>query len=160
NNWDVSNITNMTSMFHNASSFNQSINDWDVSNVTNMSNMFKYAFNFNQPLNYWDVSNVSNMSDMFFNASLFNQSLNNWDFSNLSSSGLGNFLNYCGMNVTNYDSLLSRFLNLGMQGYSLGANGLEYCNEIVRHSLINGLDWNITGDSLAENCNTISGFVL
>ena len=38
NNWDVSNVTDMTQMFYNAESFNQPLNKWNVSKVTNMSN--------------------------------------------------------------------------------------------------------------------------
>ena len=41
--WDVSNATNMDSMFNNAGAFNQDIGDWDVSSVTSMQNMFRYA---------------------------------------------------------------------------------------------------------------------
>ena len=44
--WDVSNVTDMSSMFS-LSSFNQDISSWDVSNVTNMSCMFSYS-DFNQ----------------------------------------------------------------------------------------------------------------
>ena len=52
-------------MFCNASSFNQPLNNWDVSNVTDMSYMFEGATSFNQPLNNWNVSNVEDMSCMF-----------------------------------------------------------------------------------------------
>ena len=48
-----------------ASSFNQPLNDWDVSNVTDMNSMFSDASSFNQPLNDWDVSNVTDMNWMF-----------------------------------------------------------------------------------------------
>ena len=41
------------------------ISNWDVSRVTNMSSMFNGAGNFNQPLNNWNVSKVTNMSSMF-----------------------------------------------------------------------------------------------
>ena len=41
------------------------INDWDVSKVTNMSSMFKGATSFNEPLNKWNVSNVTNIWGMF-----------------------------------------------------------------------------------------------
>ena len=59
------------------------INNWDVSNVTDMSIMFssEEATFFNQPLNKWNVSNVKNMHGMFFNASSFNQPLNKWNVS-------------------------------------------------------------------------------
>ena len=32
--WDVSSVTNMSSMFDTATAFNQNINSWDVSSVT------------------------------------------------------------------------------------------------------------------------------
>ena len=68
-NWDVSNVTDMQSMFNGATSFNQPIGDWDVSNVTDMQSMFSYAVDypmiFNQDISSWDVGNVTNMADMF-----------------------------------------------------------------------------------------------
>jgi len=66
-------------MFKNAESFDQPLNNWDVSNVTNMWSMFDGASFFNQPLNNWDVSNVTSMSEMFWKASSFNQPLDKWD---------------------------------------------------------------------------------
>ena len=45
--------------------FNQPIGNWDVSSVTNMSSMFKGATSFNQPIGNWDVSNVISMNHMF-----------------------------------------------------------------------------------------------
>ena len=47
NNWDVSNVTDMTQMFYNAESFNQPLNKWNVSKVTNMGGMFYGANSFN-----------------------------------------------------------------------------------------------------------------
>lgn len=85
NNWDVSNVTDMSSMFETHWSFNIDISDWDVSNVTNMSSMFKAASYFNQPLDNWDVGNVTDMSLMFSNANMFNQPLNNWDVHNVTN---------------------------------------------------------------------------
>ena len=83
NNWDVSNVENMSTMFAFAFSFNQSLNNWDVSNVKDMSYMLRSANSFNQPLNNWDVSNVTNMVSMFHFAVSFNHSLNSWDVSNV-----------------------------------------------------------------------------
>jgi surface protein len=85
--WDVSNVTNMGAMFLGATSFNQPIGDWDVSNVTNMGGMFQFATSFNQPIGDWDVSNVTNMSAMFQDATSFNQQIGNWDVSNVTNMG-------------------------------------------------------------------------
>ena len=84
-NWDVSNVTNMSGMFASLEYFNQPLDNWDVSNVKNMSGMFAGAKTFNQPLNDWNTSNVITMGYMFSGAKAFNQSLNDWDVSNVLS---------------------------------------------------------------------------
>ena len=78
--WDVSNVTDMSYMFSNASVFDQDIGTWNVSNVTDMNNMFN-ASAFNQNIGSWTVSNVTNMAGMFYDASVFNQNIANWDVS-------------------------------------------------------------------------------
>jgi uncharacterized protein (TIGR02145 family) len=64
----VSNITDMSEMFAGTrdkkNEFNQPIGDWDVSSVTDMSSMFEFSL-FNQPIGDWDVSSVTDMSSMF-----------------------------------------------------------------------------------------------
>ena len=81
--WDVSGITNMESMFKNASSFNQSIGAWDVSHVTDMIAMFEDASSFNQPIGAWNVSRVNEMAQMFYYASSFNQPIGTWAVSHV-----------------------------------------------------------------------------
>ena len=80
-NWDVSNVKDMSGMFRFAENFNQPLNNWDVSNVRFMDKMFEDAYAFNQPLDKWNVSNVTDMHGMFRFAEKFNQPLNNWDLS-------------------------------------------------------------------------------
>ena len=82
-NWDVSSVTNMNNMFSYNYRFNQPIGDWDVSNVTNMGSMFLNACQFNQPIGTWDVSNVTDMSRMFYCTDKFNQPIGDWDVSNV-----------------------------------------------------------------------------
>ena len=73
NEWDVSNITDMSFLFKYKINFNDDISNWDVSNVTDMQGMFWNAASFNQPLNNWNVSSVTNMKGMFFAVYEFNQ---------------------------------------------------------------------------------------
>ena len=80
--WDVSNVTDMSSMFS-LSSFNQDISSWDVSNVENMNAMFSRS-SFNQDISSWDVSNVTDMSYIFWYSS-FNQDISSWDVSNVTN---------------------------------------------------------------------------
>ncbi len=84
-NWDVSKVENMRSVFYGAYHFNQDIGNWDVSNVRNMAAMFYDAYLFNQDIGNWDVSNVTNMHGMFFRDSSFNQDIGRWDVSNVTS---------------------------------------------------------------------------
>ena len=77
--WDTSLVTDMTSMFYGATAFNQDISKWDTSSVMNMSEMFLVANAFNQNIGSWDTAKVTNMIRMFYGATAFNQPLNTWD---------------------------------------------------------------------------------
>lgn len=76
--WDVSEITNMESLFS-FSDFNDDISKWDVSNVTDMEQMF-YGSSFNGDISDWDVSNVENMNNIF-EGSKFEGDTSRWDVS-------------------------------------------------------------------------------
>ena len=152
---DLSQVTDMSSMFYGCTSFNLPLNNWDVSQVTNMRDMFSGCTSFNQPLDNWDVSKVTNMSGMFDNCTSFNQPLNNWDVSKVQSMGLGYMtrgmfagcssfnqdlgmwklekceylvLDNCGMSVENYSKSLVGWAsqtNIN-QNLKLNAAGLKY----------------------------------
>eukprot|EP00729_Bicosta_minor_P008149 gene8149-24804_t len=79
--WDVSGVTDMSTLFESASAFNSDLSGWNVSAVTDMSRMFYSADAFNADLNGWDVSAVTDMSRMFFSADAFNADLGSWDVS-------------------------------------------------------------------------------
>ena len=81
--WNVSKVTDMRGMFLSAASFNQDISQWDVSNVEDMAGMFQEAESFNQYIGNWDVRKVYDMNHMFTNAYEFNQYIGNWDVSNV-----------------------------------------------------------------------------
>ena len=88
--WDVSNVTDMSSMFYNDREsknyhYNHPMQDWNTSKVTDMSNMFKQADFFNQDISLWDVSNVTDMSSMFYEAYDFNQNINDWNTTNVTN---------------------------------------------------------------------------
>tara|TARA_Y100000994_G_scaffold45842_2_gene36003 strand:+ start:12172 stop:23358 length:11187 start_codon:yes stop_codon:yes gene_type:complete len=85
NNWDVSQVTNMSQLFKDKTTFNDNISEWDVSNVTHMESMFNSATSFNKPLNDWNVSNVENMKGMFCVAKLFNQNISGWNVSKVTT---------------------------------------------------------------------------
>ena len=85
--WDVSQVTDMNTIFFDLDTFNAKLSHWDVSRVTDMSGMFAHALNFNQDLSKWDVSRVTSMVMMFRHTSFFNQDLSNWDVSRVTNMG-------------------------------------------------------------------------
>ena len=74
-------------MFWDANEFNHPVGNWDVSNVTEMNSMFKDATNFNQDLSSWSVSNVLYCVD--FCAGATNWTLPKPNFSNCLDDNLG-----------------------------------------------------------------------
>ena len=76
--WDVSLVTDMSSLFSGKGFFNADISRWDVSSVTNMLNMFYQAYAFNADISRWDVSSVIEMRHMFQNAYAFNKDISRW----------------------------------------------------------------------------------
>ena len=62
--WDVRNCTDMSFMFHKASTFTSDVSGWNVGNCTDMSFMFHKASKFNQDsVKSWNLSgkNTTNM---------------------------------------------------------------------------------------------------
>lgn len=83
--WDVSEVTDMGSVFKEKILFNVDIGDWDVSRVTSMSDMFNGAKSFNQNLRMWNTFNVINMDRMFFNAHQFDGIIKRWNINAVKS---------------------------------------------------------------------------
>ncbi len=77
--WDTQHVTNMSGVFINCYSFNKNIAGWNTRAVTNMGSMFNGATSFNQNIGGWYTENVTNMAGMFSNATSFNQNIGGWN---------------------------------------------------------------------------------
>jgi surface protein len=88
NEWDVSQITNMTSVFSAIRNpalidFTDDLNQWNMSNVRYMRTMFLHTEAFNGDISNWDTSNVIDMFQTFASAYKFNQDLSSWNVTNV-----------------------------------------------------------------------------
>lgn len=101
--WTTAGVTTMESMFDGASSFNQSLDHFDTSSVVNMHHMFHDAENFNQDLASWDTSSVTQMRGMFAGATAFNGDISLWDVRNVEDKA------YFLYNATSFTGDLSRW---------------------------------------------------
>ena len=101
--WDVSNVTNTSLMFINATSFDQDISGWDVSKVTTMASMFYKATSFNGDISEWEVSKVTRMPGMFIDALAFDQDISGWDVSQVTT------MQYMFQGATVFDQDISRW---------------------------------------------------
>ena len=81
--WDVSNVKDMSGMFEECEKFNCDLSNWDVSSVKDMTAMFSGCEKFNCDLSKWDVSSVENMITMFMGCEKFNCDLSKWDVSSV-----------------------------------------------------------------------------
>lgn len=147
---DLSNVTNMDSMFRGATSFNGAVGGWDVSNVTVMSATFMEASSFNQNIEQWDVSNVTDMRFMFSSATSFNQPLNGW------GAKVQNVEIFTAMfNNTIFNQPLDGWVITGATDIASMFEGASAFNQDISTWDINGVTtlWNFVKDATAFDQN-------
>ncbi|MBR6133110.1 MAG: BspA family leucine-rich repeat surface protein [Bacilli bacterium] len=125
-NWNLSNVSNMKSLFDSSGAHANSVNviglnNWDVSKVTNMSYLFSEMGRFNAtiwnigPLSNWDTSSVVNMKRLFYRSGMNSTSWNVGDLSNWDTS---NVVNMYGMfEITGYKT--SEFILVGLSNWDV-----------------------------------------
>ena len=153
--WDVSEITNMTAMFQDATSFVGPLGDWKTGNVERMTKMFQGAIKFDRFIGNWDTSKVTHMNNMFNNAEKFNKDLGVWNIESLTHAEF--MLNNSGMSQVNYNATLigwsSQQADL-QANVTVGANGLQYCGQdaIEAKDILESIGWDFVGDVGLANC--------
>ena len=105
--WDVSSVSDMSSMFNGASSFNGNIGDWDVSSVSDKIVNVQWTSSFNGDIGDWDVSSVSDMSSMFYVAERFNQDIGDWVVSSVANmTSIFNGASSFNQDISNWNVIL------------------------------------------------------
>lgn len=111
-NWNVSNVKSMQSMFAGCTLFNADLSKWNVSNVKNMESMFQDCLNFDSDLSKWDVSKVQTMESMFMGCQLFNTDLSEWNTKNVKN------MNYMFEDCERFNDDLSKWNVSKVQTYN------------------------------------------
>lgn len=156
--WDMSNVTNMESMFDGAGAFNRPIGAWNTTSVTNMAYMFYGAGAFNRPIAAWKTENVESMYSMFYNAATFNQSIGDWTLN--PAVDLNFIFTNSGLDCYYYSETLKgwRANDDTPVGLSLDAQDRTYSPGAAdaRDYLILTKGWTIAGDAASDaECLTI-----
>ena len=128
NNWNTSNITEMSSMFENCCSIKDlsDINKWNTNKVERIENMFKNCSMLgNLDLSNWNTENLKNMKGLFYGCITINQIKglekwnvkNVWDISELfkecsSLSYLDNISEWKTLNIKNMAEVFSKCTSL------------------------------------------------
>ena len=81
--WDVSNVTDMSGMFSGCSKFNSCLTYWDVSKVKLMGGMFYNCKKFNSDLSWWNTMNVKETGNIFKGCTEFCSNVSNWNTDNM-----------------------------------------------------------------------------
>ena len=121
NQWDVSKIIAMGSMFQNATLFNQPLSNWNVSNCQSFTSMFTSS-GFNQNISNWNLSGLNGRSqgcEYMFQSTPFNQDLSTWNITGIASGTnvanrtpmFLNIFNSSGMSTENYSRTLIGWAN-------------------------------------------------
>lgn len=176
--WDVSNVTDMHSMFNNQNDFNQDLNSWDVGAVTDMSFMFAgnggfggapLGGKFNGNITSWDVSSVTTMDRMFQNQPFFNQDISGWNVSsvtnmqgmfvqalfapNTKNRAFNQPLN--SWNVSNVTNMQDMFRNINVFG---SGNGIAAFNQPLNNwdtSKVTNMQSMFQGDSVGDGAGDL-----
>lgn len=119
--WDVSNVTTMSSLFQNCKFSSLDLSKWNLKSVTTMTSMFASDENIDQVKNIadWDVRNVTDMQSMFSGVKDSSLSVvENWDVSNVTNmtSMFENCVNLESLDLSNWNTKslvwLTRIFNL------------------------------------------------
>jgi surface protein len=164
NSWDMSNVTNMTSMFSAATNFNQNIGSWNTASVMNMYAVFFNATAFNQNIGSWNTGSVTNMSYMFYGTSAFNQNIGSWNtasttnMSNMfksatafNNAGTSTINNWNTSNVTNMASMFYGATAFNQNIGSWNTGKVTDLNQMFRGATI--FNQNIGGWNTASTTN-------
>jgi surface protein len=156
---NITNVKDMSDMFQGCSNLSTvpNMGSWNVSEVTNMTSLFNNASKFNENISGWNTAKVVALTNTFNNASAFNQNLGGWKVNSIGSNGIN--LSGSGMDCDNYTATLIGWNSTCSTAKRLQANGLKYAPSLAARASLVTNGWNITGDAGTGSCSAPQGLV-
>ena len=170
--WDMSNTTNIASIFRSTAFNNDGVDDlnnWDTSNVTSFSQVFR-SCPFNHDLSSWSFASQTSLQRMFQSNGSFDQDISAWGTNDggmsASTASFNNMLDGTAMSTENYSKWIICLANwaydnsyttsevLGGSGLSYnsttytGIGSEEYTDATAAATYLEGLGWTIGGTDL------------
>ncbi|EME3582393.1 BspA family leucine-rich repeat surface protein, partial [Enterococcus faecium] len=151
--FDVSNVTNIRSMFIKCSNLTTlDIGNWDTSNITNMMYVFNGCSKLvNIDFSNWNTSNVTNMDELFYNcSSLAHLNLSNWNLSKV-TSGLNMFYGVKNCVIDGDKNEFTRFSDISLDASNIWLEDVENAvNTLFKDDTHTILNDGITQDKIND----------
>lgn len=157
---DLSQVTNLISMFSGATLANPNTTNWDVSNIEEMQSMFNGATSANPNVSNWNTESVIAMSSMFSNATSASPNISGWDITGITvPNSMSEMLSGITLSTAEYDAILNSFNSqLVSFGIIFGGGNSKYCDVVAHDNLTNattGHGWLIADGGLDPICDNI-----
>ena len=138
---DLTNVTDLSSMFRIANNANANVSNWKTGNIQNMNNMFQ-GYDGNPDVSNWDVSSLVQAGSVFRNASNANPDCRNWKPTSLTDAS--NMLTGSDLSVENLTAIYTKWPQLTLQqnvAFSAGNTQYNASGQAGRDILVNTYNW-------------------
>ena len=147
-------VESMSNMFSDCDSFDGNLGNWDIENITSVSSMFQGAISFTgEGLQNWDTQNITSMAKAFSGSTQFNVNLGSWNIEKLLSANFA--FDNSGMSLENYSATLVGWADGEGEvpnDVTLGAEGEHVCAnsdaEDAHKTLIEDNGWTIEDEGV------------
>jgi surface protein len=143
--WSTWQVTDLSSLFQGATTFDANLDSWDVSSVTDMKYLFAGCQTFNSNLASWNIQQVTDLSFSFSGATNFTgESLGSWRPESAVTMeqmflGATNFVGPSNLGLWNVSRVKSmRGMFLGATSFDRDISGWDLSNVESTDSLLEG----------------------
>lgn len=150
---DLSQATSIERVFEYVESIIGDLNKWDVSNIENFSSAF-HDSQFNGDISRWNTARVTDMRSMFFQAASFDQNLSQWDIAQLKLAY--DMFDESGLSPKNFTATLDGWATRQPRQFvHVGARTIHHCGDrqVGLQKLQKAYGWSIPDEGATTDCD-------